>query len=136
MRQMGLVALYQKPRTSTAHPSHKKYPCLLRGMDIDRPNQVWCADITYIPMPRGHLYLVAIMDWHSRDVLAWRLSNTMDCDFCVAALEDAINLYGVPEIFNTDQGVQFTSFDFTNALKQLVSASLWTAKGVGWITFS
>lgn len=117
MRKMGLVAVYQKPRTSTAHPAHKKYPYLLRGMNINKPNQVWCADITYIPMPKGHLYLVAIMDWYSRAVLAWRLSNTMDSDFCIAALEDAIDRHGVPEIFNTDQGSQFTSFDFTGVLK-------------------
>lgn len=117
MRKMGLAAVYQKPRTSTAHPTHKKYPYLLRGMKITKPNQVWCADITFIPMPKGHLYLVAIMDWYSRAVLAWRLSNTMDSDFCVATLEDAIHRYGVPEIFNTDQGSQFTSFDFTGVLK-------------------
>ena len=114
---MGLVAIYQKPRTSVRHPEHKIYPYLLRGLRINRPNQVWCADITYVPMKRGFLYLVAIMDWHSRAVLAWRLSNTMDAEFCVAALEEAMNRYGVPEIFNTDQGSQFTSLEFIQALK-------------------
>lgn len=118
MRTMGLVAVYQKPRTSNPHPEHKVYPYLLRGLKIDRPNQVWCADITYIPLQRGFLYLVAIMDWYSRAVLSWRLSNTMDSDFCVSALEDAITRYGVPDIFNTDQGSQFTSYDFTNTLKE------------------
>jgi putative transposase len=117
MRKMGLMAIYQKPRTSVPHPEHKIYPYLLRGLRIDRPNQVWCADITYVPMKRGFLYLVAIMDWHSRAVLAWQLSNTMDVDFCVAALKEAMNRYGVPEIFNTDQGSQFTSLEFTETLK-------------------
>jgi putative transposase len=117
MRQMGLSAIYQKPNTSKPHPLHKIYPYLLRGMMIDRPNQVWCADISYIPMRRGFLYLVAIMDWSSRKVLSWRLSNTMDSDFCVAALEEALVRFGKPEIFNTDQGSQFTSDDFTDALK-------------------
>ena len=117
MRKMGLVAIYQKPRTSDPHPGHKIYPYLLKGMAIDKPGQVCCADITYIPMRRGFLYLVAIMDWHSRKVLSWRLSNTMDADFCVAALEEAISRYGAPEIFNTDQGSQFTSLDFTGKLK-------------------
>lgn len=117
MRKMGLMAIYQKPRTSVPHPEHKVYPYLLRGLQIDRPDHVWCADITYVPMNRGFLYLVAIMDWHSRAVLSWRLSNTMDTDFCVAALEEAMERYGVPEIFNTDQGSQFTSQEFTQALK-------------------
>ncbi len=117
MRKMGLIAVYQKPRTTIPHPGHRIYPYLLRGMKIKRPNQVWCADITYIPMKRGFLYLVAIMDWYSRTVLSWRLSNTMDSSFCVAALEEAINRYGVPEIFNTDQGSQFTSYEFTSSLK-------------------
>ena len=118
MRKMGLMAVYQKPKTSQPHPQHKTYPYLLRGKAITRPNQVWCADITYIPMRRGFLYLVAIMDWHSRAVLSWRVSNTMDADFCVAALEDAITRYGVPEIFNTDQGSQFTSYEFTKTLRK------------------
>ena len=117
MRKMGMVAVYQKPRTSIPHPEHEVYPYLLRGLEIDHPNQVWCADITYIPMQRGFLYLVAIMDWHSRAVLSWRLSNTMDAAFCVATLEDALSRYGVPGIFNTDQGSQFTTYEFTKTLK-------------------
>jgi len=117
MRLMGLEAIYQAPRTSDPHPGHRIYPYLLRGMVIDRPNQVWCADITYIPVQRGFLYLVAIMDWATRHVLAWRLSNTMDASFCVEALNEALARYGKPEIFNTDQGSQFTSVDFTGVLK-------------------
>ncbi len=116
MRKIGLAPIYQAPKTSVPHPQHQIYPYLLRHMAIERPNQVWCADITYIPMRRGFLYLVAIMDWASRKVLAWRLSNTMEADFCVAALEDAIARYGSPDIFNTDQGSQFTSFAFTTTL--------------------
>jgi putative transposase len=116
MRLMGIEAVYQRPRTSMPHPQHKTYPYLLRGLDIVRPNHVWCADITYIPVRRGFLYLVAIMDWHSRKVLSWRLSNTMDTGFCIEALEEALARYGKPEIFNTDQGSQFTSFDFTSLL--------------------
>jgi putative transposase len=116
MRKIGLAPIYQAPKTSEPHPQHKIYPYLLRHLAIDRPNQVWCADVTYIPMRRGFLYLVAIMDWASRKVLAWRLSNTMEADFCVAALEEAIARYGRPDIFNTDQGSQFTSFAFTNTL--------------------
>jgi len=118
MRLMGLSAIYQKPNTSKPHPKHKIYPYLLRDVTIDRPNQVWGADISYIPMPRGYLYLVAIMDWASRKVLSWRLSNTMDSDFCVDALEEALARYGRPEIFNTDQGSQFTSDAFTNTLQE------------------
>ncbi len=117
MRLMGLQAIYQAPRTSDPHPTHRIYPYLLRGLTIDRPNQVWCADITYIPVQRGFLYLVAIMDWATRHVLSWRLSNTMDAGFCVDALKEALSRYGKPEIFNTDQGSQFTSFDFTGVLK-------------------
>jgi putative transposase len=109
MRLMRLVPIYQEPNTSKKHPHHKIWPYLLRNAVIDRPNQVWCADITYIPMRRGFLYLVAIMDWHSRKVLSWRLSNSMDADFCVEALKEALAKYGKPEIFNTDQGSQFTS---------------------------
>jgi putative transposase len=108
MRLMGLAAIYQAPRTSDPHPAHRIYPYLLKGLAIDRPNQVWCADITYIPVQRGFLYLVAIMDWATRHVLAWRLSNTMDARFCVEALEEALDRYGPPEIMNTDQGSQFT----------------------------
>jgi len=117
MRLMGLSVIYQKPNTSKPHPDHKIYPYLLRDLKIDRPNQVWCTDITYIPMRRGFLYLVAIMDWSTRSVLSWRLSNTMDSDFCVEALKEALARFGKPEIFNTDQGSQFTSFAFTNVLK-------------------
>jgi len=109
MQLMGLMPIYQKPHTSIPAKGHKKYPYLLQGMKIDRPNQVWSAYITYIPLAKGFIYLVAIMDWHSRKVLAWRLSNTMDVQFCVDALDDAVNRYGSPEIFNTYQGSQFTS---------------------------
>jgi putative transposase len=117
MRIMGLEAIYPKPKTSRPHPEHKVYPYLLRNLKIDRPNQVWAADITYIPMCHGFMYLVAIMDWHSRKVLSWRLSNTLDADFCVEALEQALRQYGRPDIFNTDQGAQFTSKAFTDLLK-------------------
>lgn len=118
MRLLGLSAVYQAPKTSVKHPQHKVYPYLLRGLTINRPNQVWCADITYIPMQRGFLYLVAIMDWHSRRVLAWRLSNTMDASFCVEALEEAIAKFGPPQVFNTDQGSQFTSLEWVEPFKQ------------------
>ena len=117
MRLMGLQAIYQAPRTSEPHPENRIYPYLLRNMVINRPNQVWCADITYIPVQRGFLYLVAIMDWATRHVLSWRLSNTMDTSFCVEVLNEALSRYPKPEIFNTDQGSQFTSFDFTGVLK-------------------
>ena len=117
MRVMGLEAIYQKPNTSLGHPAHKVYPYLLRGLAIVRPNQVWCADITYIPMARGFVYLVAVMDWFSRRVLAWRLSIGMETDFCVEALSEAMARHGRPEIFNTDQGVQFTSAAFVNELE-------------------
>src|SRR5437879_7064327 len=116
MRPMGIAALGPKPRTTKPAPGHKIYPYLLRGMTIERPNQVWAADITYVPIGRGFLYLVAIIDWASRAVLAWRLSNTMDVSFCVSALEAALARFGKPEIFNTDQGSQFTSAAFTGAL--------------------
>jgi putative transposase len=117
MRQMGLQALYQAPKTSEPHPEHRIYPYLLKDLVIDRPNQAWCSDITYIPVQRGFLYLVAIMDWHSRRVLSWRLSNTMHADFCIEALEEALERYGRPAIFNTDQGSQFTSTEFTGVLQ-------------------
>jgi len=117
MRLMGLEAIYQAPRTSTPHRAHRVYPYLLRGMAIDRPDRVWCADITYIPVQRGFLYLVAVMDWATRHVLSWRLSNTMDAGFCVEALAEALARYGRPEIFNTDQGSQFTSLDFTGTIE-------------------
>jgi|TARA_B100000315_G_scaffold237209_1_gene253724 putative transposase len=118
MRCMGLSAIYRKPKTSVPHPAHKVYPYLLRNLHIDRPNHVWSADITYVPMQRGFQYLVAIMDWATRTVLSWRLSNTLDSSFCVEALEEALATYGTPEIFNTDQGCQFTSDDFTDVLKE------------------
>ena len=117
MRLMGLMAVYQKPKTSTPNPEDKRYPYLLRDLSIERSNQVWCADITYIPMRKGFLYLAAVMDWHSRKVLAWRLSNTLETDFCVSAVEEALAKYGTPDIFNSDQGSQFTSFAFTNVLR-------------------
>ena len=116
MRRMGIAALGPKPKTTKPAPGHKIYPYLLRDMTIERANHVWAADITYIPIGRGFLYLVAIIDWASRAVLAWRLSNTMDVSFCLAALEEALARFGKPEIFNTDQGSQFTSTAFTGAL--------------------
>jgi putative transposase len=116
MKKMGIAALYKKPRLSKPHPDHKVYPYLLRGMEITRANHVWAADITYLPMARGFCYLVAIMDWASRKVLAWRLSNTLDASFCVEAVQEAIARYGVPDIFNTDQGSQFTSDAFIGIL--------------------
>ena len=117
MRTMGIAALYRMPKTSTPHPAHKIYPYLLRHLTIDRPNQVWATDITYLPMATGFLYLCAVIDWHSRRVLSWRLSNTLTTDFCLEALQEAIARNGTPEIFNTDQGCQFTSTDFTDELK-------------------
>jgi putative transposase len=117
MRQMGIMALYPKTNTSRPGKGHKIYPYLLRSLTIDHPNQVWATDISYIPMAKGFVYVVAIMDWYSRKVLAWRVSNSMDADFCVEALEEAISRYGTPEIFNTDQGAQFTSEAFTGTLK-------------------
>lgn len=117
MRLMGLEAIYPKPKTSKPHPAHKIYPYLLRNLCIDRPNEVWAADISYLPLEKGFMYLVAIMDWHSRKILSWKISNTMESNFCVEALEEAIRSYGCPEIFNTDQGSQFTSDKFTGTLK-------------------
>ena len=117
MKKMGIEALYRKPNLSRKHPEHPIYPYLLRNLKIDRPNQVWATDITYIPMRRGFVYLVAILDWHSRRVLSWRLSNTLTTDFCLDALREAITRYGTPEIFNTDQGSQFTSADFIELLR-------------------
>jgi len=117
MRKMGIEALGPKPRTSKPAPGHRIYPYLLRGMTIDRPNQVWASDITYIPIGRGFLYLVAVIDWASRAVLSWRLSNTMDVSFCVDALEEALSRFGKPQIFNTDQGSQFTSAAFIGVLE-------------------
>lgn len=116
MGKMGITAMYKKPNLSKPHPDHKVYPYLLRGLEITKANHVWAADITYLPMARGFCYLVAIMDWASRKVLAWRLSNTLDASFCVEALQEALANYGTPEIFNTDQGSQFTSDTFTGIL--------------------
>jgi putative transposase len=116
MRRMGIEALYRRPRTTKPEPGHKIYPYLLRGMEITRPNQVWAMDITYIPMARGFVYLAVVLDWFSRRVLSWRLSITMDASFCVETLEDALARHGKPDIFNTDQGSQFTGSVFTGAL--------------------
>ena len=116
MRRMGIEALYRKPNTSRRHPGHPVHPYLLRGLVVERPNQVWAMDITYIPMARGFVFLAAVMDWFSRRVLAWRVSITMDTAFCVEAVEEALARYGAPEIFNTDQGSQFTSEAFTGLL--------------------
>jgi len=116
MRRMGIEALYRKPNTSKPAPGHMVFPYLLRGMKIDRPNQVWAMDITYIPMARGFVYLAAVVDWYSRRVLSWRLSITMTTDFCLEAVEEALAKYGKPDIFNTDQGSQFTSGDFIGLL--------------------
>jgi putative transposase len=118
MAQMGISAVYPRPRTSKPHPEHRVYPYLLRDLTICHPGQVWAADVTYIPMRRGFMYLVAIMDWHSRRVLSYRLSNTLDADFCTEALREALDRHGPPEIFNTDQGSQFTSAQFTSVLKE------------------
>lgn len=116
MRKMGMEALQPRRRLSSPHPGHKVYPYLLRGMEITEAGQVWCSDVTYLPMARGFCYLTAVMDWASRRVLAWRVSNTLDASFCIEALEEALALYGAPEIFNTDQGSQFTSEGFTGLL--------------------
>lgn len=115
MVKMGIMAIYPRPNTSVAHPTHKVYPYLLRDLAIEQPNQVWCADITYIPMQQGFMYLMAVMDWFSRYILAWELSNSLDTYFCLVALEAALSM-ATPDIFNTDQGVQFTSNDFTGRL--------------------
>ena len=117
MRLMGLRALYPRRRTSQPGKGHKIYPYLLRDLTVGRANQVWATDVCYIPMTKGFMYLVAIMDWHTRRVLSWRVSNTLDTDFCIEALEEALQRYGAPEIFNTDQGSQFTSDAFTRVLK-------------------
>jgi len=116
MRRMGIEALYRRPRTTKPAPGHKIYPYLLRGMEITRPNQVWAMDITYVPMARGFVYLAVVLDWFSRRVLSWRLSITMEASFCIDAIEDALARYGNPEIFNTDQGSQFTGAAFTGVL--------------------
>ena len=129
MKRMGIEALYRRPNTSKPAPGHKIYPYLLRGMTIDRPNQVWAMDITYVPMARGFVYLAAVVDWHSRRVLAWRLSITLEAAFCVEALEEALARHGKPTIFNTDQGSQFTSHDFTGVLIKAEIAISMDGKG-------
>ena len=129
MRMMGLQAIYQAPRTTTRHPQHRVYPYLLKGLAIERPNQVWTADITYIPVQKGFLYLVAVMDWATRRVLSWRLSNTLDARFCTEALTEALERHGRPQIFNTDQGSQFTSLEFTATLKDSGVAISMDGKG-------
>jgi putative transposase len=116
MRRMGIEAIYRRPNTSKTAPGHRIYPYLLRGLPVDRPNQVWAMDITYIPMARGFVYLAAVIDWHTRRVLSWRVSITMEVDFCLEAVEEALARHGKPEIFNTDQGSQFTSAAFTGLL--------------------
>jgi putative transposase len=117
MKKMGLEALYRRPNTSRTHPQNPVFPYLLRGLDITRANHVWAMDITYIPMRKGFLYLAAVLDWATRRVLSWRLSNTLTTDFCLEAVEDALHRYGAPEIFNTDQGSQFTSSDFVTLIQ-------------------
>ena len=129
MKRMGIEALYRRPNTSKPAPGHRIYPYLLRGMTIDRPNQVWAMDITYVPMARGFVYLAAVVDWYSRRVLAWRLSITMEAAFCVEALEEALARHGRPKIFNTDQGSQFTSHDFTAVLIKAAIAISMDGKG-------
>ena len=131
MRRMGIEALYRRPRTTKPEPGHKVYPYLLRGVEITRPNQVWAMDITYIPMTRGFVYLAVVLDWASRRVLSWRLSITMEAAFCVEALEDAMAHHGKPEIFNTDQGSQFTGSAFTGVLANNGIAISMDGKG-GW----
>lgn len=118
MSQMGIFPVYPRPKTSKPGKDHRIYPYLLRGLEINSPNQVWCADISYIPLKKGFMYMVAIMDWRTRKILSWRLSNTMDINFCIEALEEALYRYGKPDIFNTDQGSQFTSKEFTGLLKE------------------
>ena len=129
MPRMGIEAIYRKPNTSKAALGHKIYPYLLRGLAIERPNQVWATDITYIPMSRGFVYLAAVVDWFSRRVLSWRLSITMDVDFCLEAVGEALARYGRPEIFNTDQGSQFTSAAFTGLLLEHAIAMSMDGRG-------
>ena len=129
MKKMAIEALYRRPNTSKPAPGHKVYPYLLRNVAVTRPNQVWAMDITYIPMARGFVYLAAVVDWFSRKVLAWRLSITLSADFCVEALEEALDRHGRPEIFNTDQGAQFTSADFIKVLKDAEIAISMDGKG-------
>jgi putative transposase len=129
MRRMGIASVYRKPNTSKPHPGHKIYPYLLRNVAITAPNQAWAMDITYIPMARGFVYLAAVMDWYSRKILAWRVSNTLDTSFCIDAVEEAIAKFGTPAIFNTDQGSQFTSVAFTDVLKHHCIAISMDGKG-------
>jgi len=129
MKRMGIEAIYRRPNTSRPAPGHKIYPYLLRGLKVERPNQIWAMDITYIPMARGFVYLAAVVDWFSRRVLAWRLSITMQAAFCIEALEEALVKNGRPEIFNTDQGSQFTSADFTGVLSANAIAISMDGKG-------
>jgi putative transposase len=136
MRVMRIEAIYQRPNTSRSHPDHVVYPYLLRGLVIDGSNQVWCADITYIPLAKGFVYLVAVMDWFSRRVLAWRLSTGMDTGFCIEALQEALDRYGSPNIFNTDQGAQFTSAGFTGVLAASCVRISMDGKAVTWTTSS
>jgi putative transposase len=136
MAKMGLAAIYQKPRTSTPNPEHRIYPYLLRELAIDRPNQVWCADITYISMRRGFMYLVAVMDWATRRVLSWRVSNSMEADFCIEALEEALSKYGQPEIFNTDQAVSSPAPALPGFWRPKASSSAWMGAAAGWTMFS
>ena len=127
MRTMGLRAIYRGPRTSRPAPEHRVYPYLLRNVQITQPNQVWAADITYLPMARGFLYLVAIMDWHSRHVVSWRLSNTLEADFCIEVLQEALD-QGQPKVFNTDQGSQFTSGGSSGCCRNTGSRSAWMGR--------
>lgn len=124
MRRLGLAGMAPGPNTSKPHPEHKIYPYLLRGVDVTKPNQVWSTDITYIRLPKGFMYLVAVIDWYSRKVLSWRLSNSMESTFCVDCLQEALRKYGTPDIFNTDQGAQFTSAAFVGALTEHPSISI------------
>lgn len=136
MRLMGLAGMAPGPSTSVKHPGHRVYPYLLGGIAVTRPNQVWSTDITYIRLLRGFVYLVAIIDWYSRRVLSWRISNSMDTSFCVDCLEDALSLHSKPEIFNTDQGSQFTSAAFTACSNAKRSPSAWMGAAVPWTTSS
>ena len=136
MRRMGIEALYRRPRTTKPEPGHKTYPYLLRGMEIVRPNQVWAMDITYIPMAKGFVYLAAVLDWFSRRVLSWRVSITMEASFCIAALEEALARHGKPDIFNTDQGSQFTGTAFTGVLIANGIAISMDGKALGGTTCS
>ncbi len=129
MKRMGVEAIYRKPRTTKRHPGHMVYPYRLRGVTIDRPNQVWAMDITYIPMRHGFVYFAAVMDWYSRRILSWRLSDTLTADFCVEALESAMDEYGAPEIVNTDQGSQFTSDEFVRQVLDIGSLLSMDGKG-------